>query len=519
MTNNVPQHTEIPLDLDKKDVLSYTLGNIYTSDQIYSNASILAHDLNDLLEVQIDDLPDQPFDLAIDNSADQLVLDLLDDDSIRNWILAFDLLNDHKNYARLFYEKYSLWLMPLSPVSGPKNFFNKSIIHQAQRFPFLLHVVLAMTASFEYKEYGDIRDEENRKYYTGLALKELNSVFDEYGSADKVIGVIEPLILTSLIFVTGTAWAVNGAWRNHLRGANNLFKQYLTLQRTSTPIILLAATWFSSFEIIAVMTNPGGGSINNEELLEHIMLPILYKNDWNLAIQMGLVLPNGYNVFLGQSSVNVYLFIRFMKLTIKIRKSETKVVDSDDLVELMTLVDQAMKFSLASEDGLIDSSSPYYPKTNGMTFLPPETYGYKDDLVFSWFDLSDKIHLRSLYLKILTNEMYYGMPVESKVVQDVVHKILNMCYFFTGIDFSSGDLDFDAIIKENPVLNDRRLLMLHSSMLNCGLCCVDTIDRYKIQLYFKSLMNLGTTTVQTSYNKILAYWRGSTEVFDYVPYL
>ncbi|EGV64442.1 hypothetical protein CANTEDRAFT_130138 [Yamadazyma tenuis ATCC 10573] len=519
-----PPNSQNGADVSKsRDILSYSTGN--DEHALYSSASVFAHDLTDLLEVRMDDIPENLVDYRTPLFEDKSPLksiseDLFNDHSIQNLIVAYDMVDGYKNYLRLFYEKYSLWLMPLSPVSGSKNFFKKVIIHQAQRYPFLLNAIFSITAAFEYEATKSPTDEYYRRFYVSLSLKGLKDAFDHMDKNNDVIHYIEPLILTSLLFVTQTAAATNGSWRDHLRGANNLFKQYLSIRKVSSPVILIATTWFASFEIIASMTNPVGGSIKTEELLEDILLPILYKDDWNLAIQLGLVLPSGYNVFLGQSSATVFLFIRFLKLSLKIKNSAFKIADSDDLLEIASLAEQALKLSVTSQNGLIEPTSPYHPKTNGINFLPYETYGYKDDIVFSWFDISDKIHLRGLYLTVLTDPMYFNLPVESLLVQDVVHKILDMCHFYHGIDFSNSDtFDFDAVIKANPILHDRRLLMLHSSLLKCGLCCVDKVDRLRIQLYFKSMISFGATTVENSYRQIQAGWRGDKKNLDFVPYL
>lgn len=502
-------------------------------DELFSGASNLASNLNNLLSGKFTSISDDllnsfqdHFDHIIEPQlqptpppSTKINDEVFDDGPLISFINSFDNLeNNQKNYLKLFYEKYSLWLMPLSPVSGPKNFFNKIIIQQAQKVPFLLNAIFSISASFEYEESKLSSDDYYKRTYIGLSLKGLNQVFSQ---KSKVSEYIEPLILTSLLFVTDAASTINGSWRAHLKGANDLFRQYLALYKKNSPSILLSTTWFASFEIIAVITNPVGGSINNELHLDDILSPILYKDDWNLAIQLGFVLPNGFNVFLGQSSYNVSLFIHFLKLSIKIRNSDRKSIDSDDFVMLMQLFDQALRFSLASPNGLIEPTSPYYPKTGGMNYLPHETFGYKNNLVFSWFDLSDKIHIRGLYLTVLTNPMYLNLPSESKLVQDVVSKILEMCYFFDGIDFNvpRNEFNFDRVIKENTILNDRRLLMLHSSILICGSCCINNVDRMKIELYFRSLISLGARTVENSFNRLCLHWSGDLSKLDFVPYL
>lgn len=490
------------------------------NDALFSGASMLASDLNDLLAVDHESLlndstPQSEYSVAPNDKGPIMSVEIFDDKPIFDLISSFDSNRNHKNYLRLFYEKYSLWLMPLSPSSGSKNFFNKIIIHQAQRVPFLLNAIFSVTAAFEYEETKSSQDDYYKKYYINLCLKGLNSVFE---FNHKILEYIEPLILTSLLLVTDSASAINGSWRNHLQGSNNLFRQYLSIYKKNSPTILLATVWFASFEIIAVITNPMGGLIKSEEQLDDILLPTLFRDEWNLAIQLGFVLPNGYNVFLGQSSDDICLFIHFLKLSIKVSNSKNQSIESNDLVQLMAMFSKALEFQLASSDGLIEQSSPYYPKTSGMNFLPAETYGYTNNIVFSWFDLSDKIHIRGLYLTVLTHRFYLNLPKESKVVQDVVAKMLNMCYFFDGIDFDDTHFNCEAA-SSREVLHDRRLLMLHSSLLICGLCCINRKDQLKIEVYFKALIRLGARTVETSFTKLKNSWQGGDVNLDFVPYL
>lgn len=525
--------------IDQNDLLEYAGLN---TSELLSSATLLAHDLNDLLEVNMNEIPETmiqyPSHLppatnlvpgeeseppsAVETEA--FVKTAFDDNAVVSLIAAFDMVPGQKNYLRLFYEKYSLWIMSLAG-EGSENYFGKIIIHEAQRVPFLLNAILAMTASFEFKQTSSQIDDINKKYYLNLCLKGLTTLFGENPQqrppSRQEMDLIEPLILTSLILVTDSASTINGLWRNHLKGANDLFQRYMT-SRKHSPIILLAATWFAAFEIVSVMTNPMGGSNNTPQQLDDILSPILYNDSTNISVQFGFMLPNGYNVFTGQSTAGLRLIFHFLKVNAKIRHSESQTIDSDDLAKLMRSFDEAFQSKVASISGLIEPTNCYYPKAKGLRYLPKEVCGYtdKNDQVFSWFDICCQINLRGIYLVVLTNPMYLNLPIQSRVVQDVVKKILTMCFFFNGIDFNHFSIeDSHTIINHSTNLKDRRLHMLQATFLVCGLCCVDEVDKLKVQLYLKSLIKRGAKTVENSYKKLLDYWSGHESNFDFIPYL
>lgn len=489
-------------------------------DLLMNEASELAQGLNVLMLMDLNELQDLFSDSGLQVKFDEAVLEhtstdeLLSNDSIEMSIAAFDMIGDQKNYLRLFYEKYSLWLMSLAPA-GDKNFCSKILISHALKTPFLMNAVISITASYEYFLSNDEQDFSFKKHYLNQCLKNLNQVFE---SNDKVAQYIEPLILTSLLLVTDTVATLNGAWRAHLKGANDLFKKYVGIYKPMSPTIILATTWFASFEFIAVLTNPLGGAINTQHELDDILNPVLYLNYPSLAMQSGFLLPSGYNVFLGHSSQATTLYITFVKISLKIRTSAERRIDPQDLSHLISLIHTAQQYQLISGDVVVDKENPYYPNTQGLIYMPQETYGYLNDLVYSWYDLSDKVHVQAVYLLILTNELFLGLPRELSIVQKVVQTILGYCFFFHGIDLVAG-LDFDAVIRANPALGDRRLMMCHSLVLMAGIHSLRQVDRLKVELFFWSLHHIGVRSAKSSLEKLKKLWSGALGALDYVPYL
>lgn len=513
-----------PVTLPNTEVPSFTTFQRppYTQEAevLVSGASDLIHDLNELMAISVDDI-DRIIERGSQQSSvtsgspDVNMFDI--DASIEVSIAAYDIVSNQKNYLRIFYERYSLWLMAFAP-DGPENTLNKILIRHALRTPFLMNAILSITATYEFMITKDPTDESFKRAYLNSCLKHLNSVFE---SKEKTIQYIEPLILTSLLFVTDTVPALNGSWRAHLRGANDLFKKYVEIYQPISPTIILATAWFASFEFIAVLTNPLGGAIRSQSELDDILSPVLYKENSMLAMQSGFLLPNGFNVFLGMSSQAISLYITYVKISLKIRQSSDKMIDPLDLITLMGLLNESTKYHIIAKEVIILPDNEYYPKPGGFIYMPLEAYGYQKGIVFSWFDISDRLHIHALYLTILINKSFMGLPIESPLVQKTVKLLLSYCYFFYGIDFELNDFDYQTTIANSELssLRDRRLLMVHSSMLLTGLCSIESIDRIKIELYFTSVLNLGTRSATRSLERLKKVWNGENEVVDYVPYL
>lgn len=441
-----------------------------------------------------------------------------------------------KNYLRLFYFKYGLWLMPLAPA-GP-NVFTTTVLATAIAVPFLTHAIMAITASFEFTQSGSTTDQYYRRHYTKLSLQGLTTAFsDKHTRPDQIV----PLLLTSLLFVTDGA--MDGTWRAHLRGASELFRRYLSSSHHQSRVqgqggqrnmpneqqqqqqqlgqapevqgqsrhgsvvdeatvggVLVAASWFFSFEIIAVATSPGGGSIATASHLDDVLLPLTIHHA--LAVQMGLSLPDGFNIFLGLSAKTISVFVHFVKLCV--RRGSATAGSVDELLPLMALFDEAVAEPVVSKSGIISANSPFYPRPHGPRFVPDECYGYENGTgaVYSWYDLSDKVHAYGLLLRVLTDPMYWGLPTTSPVVQDVVSKMLDWCYFLPG---SLG----------GNAMPDRRMLMIHLSMMVCGSRCVRKEDTARVGEYFSRLKEMGVRTV----GRLAVVAEGEAQQGDFVPYL
>lgn len=492
--------------------------------KLLCDASLLANGLNNIAMLDIFD--DDPNMISeIDKSRipvefgrpQNLIADNDDDTKISNFILSHDLIPDHKNYLRRFYDKYSQWLFPCA--SSKSNICNDTLMLQALDFPFLLHAILSITARYENFCNPNSVDEYYQKYYLVLCCKGFSRIFDDKIPISRYV---EPLILTTLLLVTDAVAFVNGDWRAHLKAAHKLFSKYVDIFKKKSPSILLATTWFAAFEILAVVANPLGGAISNEAEFDMMMKAGVDSDDIRLGTEVGLVLPNGFNVFLVYSKEAISMFITFVKTTLKIRDSGIPRAAPEDLILLMAEIKKANDCMLASEDCLIPKSNPYHPNNPTGMLLPIATYGYVNNTVFSWFDISHKIHVLALYLKLLVDKHFFNLPDTSDLVQDLVEEILSYCHFFAGIDFELQKFSLDEQLNEiekTSLWLDRRMLTVHWPLLTCGLSALKRVHKLKIELYFRCMIKMGARSLKMSFKNVENKWNGGSGISDFVPFV
>ncbi|CUM66505.1 uncharacterized protein PRCAT00004171001 [Priceomyces carsonii] len=487
---------------------------------LLDEVSLLTHGLSDNMtfinDLELLNEALSPRDIFFDVGHPESEIIEANDARIQHLIASHDKIADHKNYLRLFQDKYSLWIMPFSSES--ENVCSSILLGRALKFPFLAFAIISMTARYESFCHGDPTDKYYQKYYFKLCCEDFSRIFKVKSHIPEYI---EPLILTTLLLVTDSVAFVNGNWRSHLKAAQVLFAKYVDIYKKTSAAILLSTIWFATFELLAVGVNPVGGSITLQEEFAKIIKACGNSENGELSVHLGLIMANGYNVFFGCSAETLNLFSVFAQVTIKIKKNDRGKVAHNDLAMLISEVGKASETYLASRDGLIKRNNPYHPNNATGMLLPVSTYGYADDFIFSWFDVSDKAHIKALYLKMLCEENFLNLSIDDKLVQGLVKDILDCCLFFRSI-YITEEFKVDEYFEKNPgstLCLDRRLLMVHWPLLTCGLCCIDVIDRLKIEIFFKGMIKMGARSLESSFNVIKNKWKGTSEYSDFLPFV
>lgn len=490
-------------------------GNETFEETLIHDVTLLAHGLNDItMYGAFDDVPREDIDSP--NKDTKTATNEGFHEKLSTLIVSHDLA-DHKNYLRLFYEKYSIWLFPFGP--GKDNVCYNILMLQALEFPFVLNAVLSMTARYEHFCSLNTSDEYYQRYYFVRCCKGFAKIFEE---KSQIFRYIEPLILTTLLLVTDSVAFKGGDWRLHLKAAHDLFIKYVDVYKKRTDSILLSTIWFAAFEILAVVANPLGGSLTIQKDFDIMMNAGISSNDNSLGVRLGLILPSGYNLFLGYSAEAISMFTTFARIVLPIKQGKSDIVRGEDLRHLFTKIYEAGNYYLASKDCLVKKDNPYHPNNHTGMLLPLATYGYTDNEIFSWFDISHKVHVDALHLKILVDKHFLNLPETSPMVQELVEEILHSCHFFMDIDFEKEDFDLDEELKKIEDISlwlDRRLLTVHWPLLTCGLFCLKKIHKLKIEFYFRCLIKMGARSLESSFEKVISKWDGGIGEYDYVPFV
>lgn len=409
---------------------------------------------------------------TLDPHLDAFVMDFAvpDDLKKKNVLDSFNLAEPHKQHLEIFYDKISAWIMPLE-----QNLCNQILLYNAKSAPYLLAAMLSLTT----------KDEEKMKYIS-TCLKNLSDVFQDQS---KVLDNIESLILTVLLLAADSS---SNNWRTHLRGAKDLFTKYIKFY--TTPSLLLAKSWFAAIEILAGLQRVGTGKAHE---LDNLLDVGLYGDNSDFGVGVGLLLPNGYNLFLGYSTEAIIMYREFIKLT---------NANSKDILFQISLIHSAKEFQVASDKILIEAHNPAHPNYQGgenrMT-LPWSCYAFKGDSVYSWFDLIHHLHVDALLLNVYNGLL--EMPPQHRLCQDLLKSMLSMCFFFEGT----------KILEPS----DNRLLMVQGPVLMCGLNCIEDDDKAHVEAYFQCLIDGGVRSATASLKKIHNAWTGANDgEVEYVPF-
>jgi ribosomal protein L37AE/L43A len=453
-------------DFKFEDFIPQNISPGIERENIINEASNLA---NDIFE-SITNIPDFVFDdfLNID-------LTLSDFEKKQNIIDSFDLQEPHKAHLEVFYDKISTWLFPLDPT-----LCNEILLYHAKNCSYLLASMLSLATE----------DEKLKERYISTCLQTLNQVFQD--TQTNILNNIESLLLTVLLLA---ADSTSISWRAHLRGAKDLFLKYTKYYQT--PSLLFARSWFAAIEILANLQSIGTVKIHDE--IDELLDVGLYGNDSEFAIDVGILLPDGYNMFLGYSSDAIIMYREFCKL---------KKDDPNGFLFQMSLIHNAKEFQVASKDILISKDNPAHPDYEDQgadadskkLILPSSCYGFTDDnAVFSWFDLIHQLHVDALLLKIYSE--YLKLDKSSKIIQNLVDEMFSLCFFF----YQSGD----TFSITDP--NDTRLLMCHGPFLTMGLNTVRHDHKEKVTTYFDSLVELGVKSAKVLIKKVQNNWNGNSD--------
>lgn len=398
--------------------------------------------------------------------------------SVAQFIDSFRLLDEHRVYFDAWAVDLSQDTFPLA-LHPPDNPVRNLVIAKARQSPYLLAAILAVGARYVFFKTGNPAHWQARRNYLKVCLQNLELAFKNDDLRD-----LEALTFTVLTLTQDFLASRTSSWRNHLQGAKHLFiRHHAYIQLNRTPGLLCAKLNFVAIECVAGITDLRGGSIRDLAELD-ILLDIGFDADDQAMMKQAGLMVAGFNLFLGYSTEVLALYREVMKASERIRawkrtNAPHTQLDTDTLLQLAVLAKAARAWVFIVREGPVPPLHPAHPA--GPLPLPAPVYIYTTLGVFSMLDLSQQAHSDAGLLKVFTSEGFYGLPVSHPMVQEVVVRMLG---YLTVIEelWEEGR----SVFKPSPSL-DKRFIMVQSSYLMCGLCCVTAGDRAKVAAYFAAI--------------------------------
>ncbi|GCE97082.1 hypothetical protein ZYGM_003331 [Zygosaccharomyces mellis] len=264
-------------------------------------------------------------------------------------------------YSRVFYHKVAFWIMPFAP-SPSKNICNEVLFNlmiqinrqDGTQSSCLQSAMVSISAKYLYNTTKLKEHDTVRCAFLKKTITQLTSEFDSMPQDYLLELKIESLIICVLLLTLDSSSFKTNEMRIHLRGASALLQKYesITEQRTSSiddimkrKCLLLAKAWFTATETIAFMSLVG--TVSEESVIDDMFTLGLYSTEEFILKEMGILYPNGYNIFLGHSGE----VMNQLKLIMK-SFMDSKAADpyNDKFFQLMIFTDSARNFKFVDNE-------------------------------------------------------------------------------------------------------------------------------------------------------------------------
>lgn len=403
----------------------------------------------------------------ISKSDEFLILDSI-------WSIPFELFTkfedpSHGIYFSIFYNEFSNVLMPVK--GNDRNPVRDILLSYAMRKDYLYYAILA--SGSRYSHQNSFLEKDQLQY--SIFMKKTSQMLDDLTfiqnykpqndavTYEVVHHKLEPLLLTILLLTSDNAASMEQTWRGHLRGAKELLqKVFLNKTFPITKTLIFCKNWFSSFEILAGLGAPYGGTLVQETELESLIINVDSLNEITVLKSLNIVNEDNYNYLFGFHNDLLPPLLSLIHLIRSIFKKEVKSFSSN---EIFSLINQFQ-----------NNSHVRIGKS-----------------------INDSCYANAGLLTIFTK--FLEIPITNPVNQELVHKILGQ---------------IEILLKDET--NSYQLMLLHWPVLVAGLNC--NSDRYIIDTFFEVLIRLGAGSAKHTLNKIKRTWNheSDTDYVDIVTY-
>lgn len=387
----------------------------------------------------------------------------------------FDFLNEDKCrfYLEVFYKEFSHVILPMEPQLHT-NPIRDILLQYSFRKNYLFHAILATGARFSFNKRGL---EEDQKYYSQfmkITLEMLDDLIfvkdfvpnpNESTQKMEITKTVETLLLTILILTSDNASSVKQSWRGHLKGAKDLLHKVFMLKRFNdkSRVLIFCKLWFTSFEVLACLTAPRGGTIRDDSEWKCLIFDATNEQELVVLQELKLITDEGFNLLFGYHNSILSSVIRLIHVTKSGQTSMNDIDLSDSIFQLISDFKANQHLSMMKN---VPSSaiSMYRNSSTG------------DVRSISWYDICHESHVDASLLTMMTS--LFSVSKGNVIVQGLVQKILSR------LQVLNGDYDClnDSYTSENGVQHPNifNLMLLQWPLLVAGLNSVTPKDRDEV---------------------------------------
>ncbi|QFZ29763.1 putative lysine biosynthesis regulatory protein [Clavispora lusitaniae] len=474
----------------------------------------LATDLNNLVsEMSERNHPTPPTPISEGSSSEEAKRHRAPDAIPHNILLDSIQVNGPQEHMFLqrFYHEFANIILPFQsydPIA--QSYFNPArdiLLKSARDEPFLLAAILAQGARSCYAQSALPEDEEAHYHYLSRCLKLLGPALGETSekAGSQLVSNIESVLLTVLLLASSNAANPKQNWRPHLKGAKDLLIKH-TASRGAvgrSKVLVFCKYWFISFEILAGLGSRLGGTVHSERELD-ILLNCSDPLETHILTELGVLLPNGFNILGGYHNDCIHSFRDIIKLLNKARDNPMyERSETSEYVRILGSLHTQMQFEFLNRSGIFSTSQlplPTIPQGLLLERLP----GAHDNLFISWMDTSQQTYLLAATLIMLTN--FLCLPMASPQVQSLTTKLTTL-------------LNYATVASRTSTVK-HVIMMVQWPALVAGLHAVGSSDKIVVGDVLRFATRVGAGSASHTLARLERFWmhagKGDTEPEDHI---
>lgn len=417
-----------------------------------------------------------------------------------------------------FYREFSNIILPFNAYDpAARTYFNPArdiLLKCAHKEPFLLAAVLAQGARSVFSKLNNPEDEQAYYSYLLRCLKLLGPALGDAGKNGlALVSNIEAVLLTVLLLTSSNAVNAKQNWRPHLRGAKDLLLKHNKNRPLSRKlkVLIFCKYWFVSFEILAGLGLKLGGTVHVDEELD---LLLNYADPYEVQVltELGLILPNGFNLIGGYHNDCVPHLRDLIKLLNRGRKKKVNGVSTTDLSPgAVSGAGKVPDISFQSTECIRLMGE--FERERNKTFFSKATVMSPDDFpngvipqnyvldsatvdgtrkIVSWLDITQQAYCFAALITLLTD--FLGVAHDLAPVQDLTHRLLGLVSF---VEPPNGE----------PLLFKYATLMVQLPVQVAGLNAMTPEDVGTVEKFFSVAAEVGSGSAGHSLKMIHRHWK------------